>query len=75
MLKLQIQKEVPMLTLHPQYIKDNSGKNLVVLTQNEFDLLIEELEEMDDVRLYDEAKKDDDGERILLSDYLKKRNS
>ena len=64
-----------MLTLHPQYIKDNAGKNLVVLTQNEFDLVIEELEEMDDIRLYDETKKEDDGEHILLSDYLKKRNS
>jgi len=30
-----------MLTLHPQYIKDTSGKNLVVLPQTEFDTLME----------------------------------
>ncbi len=36
---------------------------------------IEELEDLEDVRLYDEAKKEDDGERILLSDYLKKRKA
>ena len=35
--------------------------------------LSEELEEMEDIRLYDEAKKNDDGEYILFSDYLKNR--
>jgi hypothetical protein len=64
-----------MLTIHPQFIKDTSGKNLVVLTQHEFDLLMEELDELEDVRLYDEAKNEDDGERMLLSDYLKSRQS
>jgi hypothetical protein len=28
---------------------------------------------LEDIRLYDEAKKEDTGERILLSDYLKER--
>jgi hypothetical protein len=28
---------------------------------------------VEDVRLYDEAKKEDTGERILFSDYLKNR--
>jgi hypothetical protein len=62
-----------MLTLHPQYIKDTAGKNLVVLPQNEFDYLIEELEDIEDVKLYDDAKKNDTGERILFADYLKTR--
>lgn len=62
-----------MIAIHPQYIKDTAGKNLVVLSQNEFDILMEELEELEDIKLYDEAKKEDTGERILLSDYLKKR--
>ena len=46
-----------MLTLHPQYIKDTAGKQLVVLPANEYNNLINELEELDDIKLYDEAKK------------------
>ena len=63
-----------MLTLHPQYIKDANGdKSLVILPAKEFDSLMEELEELEDIRLYDEAKKEDTGERILFSDYIKNR--
>jgi len=60
-----------MLTVHPQYIKDTAGKNLVILPQNEFDDLMEELEELEDIRLYDEAKKNDTGERISMDDAFK----
>jgi hypothetical protein len=60
-----------MLILHPQYIKDTSGKSLVVLPQSEFDTLIEELEELEDIRLYDDAKKNDTGERIPMEDAFK----
>lgn len=46
-----------MLTVHPQYITDNTGKKIsVVLPMAEFKNLIEELEELEDIRLYDEAK-------------------
>jgi PHD/YefM family antitoxin component YafN of YafNO toxin-antitoxin module len=62
-----------MIALNPQYIKDTAGKNLVILPQKEFDTLMEELEELEDIKLYDEAKKEDKGERILFSDYLKNR--
>jgi PHD/YefM family antitoxin component YafN of YafNO toxin-antitoxin module len=63
-----------MLTVHPQYIKDTNGsKSMVILPVGEFDSIIEELEELEDIKLYDEAKKNDTGERILFSDYLKKR--
>ncbi|MGZ3946290.1 MAG: hypothetical protein ACXVJB_15195 [Mucilaginibacter sp.] len=68
-----------MLTVHPQYIKDTAGKNLVILPQNEFDDLMEELEELEDIRLYDDAKKNDTGERIPMEDAFKiiesKRNN
>lgn len=48
-----------MLKVHPQYITDPNGKKLsVILTINEFNTLIEELEELDDIRLFDEAKED-----------------
>jgi hypothetical protein len=64
-----------MLTVHPQYITDTAGKKLVVLPANEFDTIIEELEELEDIRLYDEPKNEDDGERMLFTDYLKKRRA
>lgn len=65
-----------MITVHPQYIKDADGnKTLVVLPSKEFDTIMEELEELEDIKLYDEAKKEDTGDRILFSDYLKSRKN
>lgn len=65
-----------MIAIHPQYITDNTGKKIsVILPMTEFDSIMEELEELEDVRLYDEAKKEDDGTRILFSDYVKNRNT
>lgn len=61
-----------MLTVHPQYITDTTGnKSLVILPANEFDTLMEELEELEDIRLYDEAKKNDTGERIPMEEAFK----
>ena len=63
-----------MIAVHPQYIRDANGqKSLVILPIKEFDTIIEELEEVEDNKLYDEAKKEDTGERMLFSDYLKNR--
>lgn len=64
-----------MITIDPQYINDNTGKKMVVLLKKEFDLLMEMLDELEDIRIYDEVKKNDDGKRIKFSDYLKKRES
>ncbi|MDZ7934297.1 MAG: hypothetical protein U5M51_04895 [Emticicia sp.] len=64
-----------MIAIHPQYITDTAGKKLVVLPLNEFDILMNELEELEDIKLYDQAKKEDDGERILFSDYLEARKA
>lgn len=50
-----------MLTVHPQYITDNTGKKIsVVLPMKDFKAIMEELEEIEDIKLYDEAKKSDD---------------
>jgi hypothetical protein len=63
-----------MLTVPPQFITDAAGNKIsVVLSIADYEALIEELEDFEDERLYNEAKKDDDGERILFSDYLKTR--
>jgi len=64
-----------MFKIHPQYITDSAGKKLVVLSDKEFKSIVEQLEEIDDIRLYDEAKKEDNGDRILFEDYLKKRRN
>jgi hypothetical protein len=63
-----------MATINPQFITDVNGVKLsVVLPIDEFEAIMEELDELEDIKLYDEAKREDDGERILLSDYLKSR--
>ncbi|HYC29458.1 MAG TPA: hypothetical protein VEB42_11585 [Chitinophagaceae bacterium] len=61
-----------MLTIHPQYIKDAQGnKTMVVISAKEFDALMEELEDLEDVRIYDEAKAQDNGERIPMDEAFK----
>lgn len=57
--------------MHPQYIIDTAGKKLVVLPMKEFKTLMEELEDLEDIRLYDEAKKNDTGERIPMKEAFK----
>jgi hypothetical protein len=56
------------------YITDQRGKKIsVVLPIKDYNRMIEELEEIEDIRLYDEAKREDNSEYILFSDYLKNR--
>lgn len=63
-----------MKTINPQYIKNAKGeKALVVLPVEEFNALMEELEELEDIRLYDEAKKENDSDRVLFDVYLESR--
>lgn len=65
-----------MVNLHPQYINDTKGnKSMVVLSIQEFELLMEELEDLEDICLYDESQKEDTGERMLFSDYLNSRKA
>lgn len=43
----------------PQYITDHEGKKLsVVLPVEEYEKILEALEELEDIRLYDEAMED-----------------
>ncbi|MEB2776860.1 hypothetical protein U3A58_14860 [Algoriphagus sp. C2-6-M1] len=47
-----------MLTINPKYITDQVGNKIsVVLSVKEFETIVEMLEDLEDVRLYDEAKK------------------
>lgn len=50
-----------MLAIHPQYITDNTGKKIsAVLPMKEFKTILEELEELEDIKLYDESKNDNE---------------
>ena len=50
-----------MAALHPQYITDNSGKKTAaIITMKEFNTILEELEELEDIKLYDESKNDNE---------------
>ena len=65
---------VPNKMTYPQYITDAKGEKIsVILPIKEYERILEKLEELEDVRLYDEAKKEDTGEYMLFSDYLKNR--
>lgn len=57
----KLQNNKIMLAIHPQYITDNTGKKIsAVLPMKEFKTLLEELEELEDIRLYDESKNDNE---------------
>jgi len=57
-----------------QFITDDTGKKMgVLLPIKEYNRMLEELDEFEDVKLYDKAKREDDGERITLSEYVKNR--
>ena len=55
-----------------QFITDNKGNKLgVFLPIKEYNKMIEDLEDLEDIRLYDKAKKNDTGERIPMEEAFK----
>jgi hypothetical protein len=54
---------------------EKGNRTAVLLPIKKYNKLIEKLEDLEDVRLYDEAKREDDGYRISFEDYLKTRES
>ena len=57
-----------------QFITDTEGKKVgLLLSIKDYTKILQELEELDDIRVYDLAKKEDNRDGIPLSDYLKKR--
>jgi hypothetical protein len=62
--------------METQFVTDAEGRRIaVILPIQAYEKMLEELEELHDVQRYDEAKKEDDGEKILFSEYLKNRRS
>lgn len=59
-----------------QFLTDEKGnRTAVLLPIKKYNKLMEKLEDLEDVRLYDEAKREDDGYRISFEDYIKTRES
>jgi len=49
-----------MLSLHPEYIIDISQrKKAVIIPYNEWEKILDDMEELEDIRAYDKAKKSD----------------
>ncbi|MDN3582946.1 hypothetical protein [Mucilaginibacter flavus] len=65
-----------MLTLvKPQYITNEDGEKVsVIIPVSEYERMIEELEDIDDVRLFDEAKKNNEPS-MSFDDYVKQRRA
>jgi PHD/YefM family antitoxin component YafN of YafNO toxin-antitoxin module len=64
-----------MNAIHPQYITDKDGKKVsVVIPLAEYEQLLEELDELDDIKLYDEAKADKEPP-ISFDEYVRQRQA
>jgi hypothetical protein len=64
-----------MNAIHPQYITDKDGTKVsVVIPLAEYEQILEDLDELDDIRLYDEAKADKEPS-IPFDVYVKQRLS
>ncbi len=55
-----------MLELHPDYIVDESlNRRAVILPYSEWENIIEEMEELDDIRAYDKAKAEAEADETI----------
>ena len=60
--------------METQFLTDEKGnRTAVLLPIKKYNKLMEKLEDLEDVRLYDQAKREDDGYRISFEDYMKTR--
>ena len=58
--------------METQFLTDETGnRTAVLLPIKKYNKLIEKLEDLEDVRLYDEAKSEDDGYRISIDEAFK----
>jgi len=70
----RLNKNHKILKIIPQYIRDAKGKrSFVVLSIGDFDKVMEELESIEDVKLYDQAKKKNGEKGIPFDDYILQR--
>lgn len=56
-----------------QFIKDETGKKLaVILPMEQYEKMLEDIEELEDIRLYDEVKARNESS-VTLEEYMAKR--
>jgi len=54
-----------MISIHPHFITDDKGKKVSVkLPMKEHTNIMERLDDLNIIKFYDEAKNEDDGERV-----------
>ncbi|MCX6271668.1 MAG: hypothetical protein NTU44_10685 [Bacteroidetes bacterium] len=59
-----------------QFITDDKGKKVsVILSIKKYDRILEDLEELEDIRAYDKVKNKSGEANEPLEDYLRKRNN
>ena len=60
-------------SIHPQYITDENGNRVsVILPIQQWQQVLDELEELDDIRLYDEVKARNES-TLSLAEYNRNR--
>ena len=60
------------MKVHPEYIVDEDlNKKFVVLPYSEWKIILEEMEELDDIRAYDRAKDEADDEILPFEQAVK----
>ena len=60
------------MKVHPEYIVDEDlNKKCVVLPYSEWKIILEEMEELDDIRAYDRAKDEADDEILPFEQAVK----
>ena len=61
-----------MINVHPEYIVDeNLNRKSVVLPYSEWENIVEEMEELDDIRAYDQAKNETKDEVVPFEQAVK----
>jgi len=59
------------MNVHPEYIVDeNLNKKFVVIPYGEWKEIVEEIEELDDIRAYDRAKQEVEDELMLFDEAI-----
>jgi hypothetical protein len=60
------------MKIHPEYIVDeNSNKKSVVIPFAEWEKIVEEIEELEDIRAYDRAKQEVEDELVPFEEAIK----
>ncbi len=61
------------MSINPKFITDNKGKKVaIIIPIREYEKIVDELEMLEDIKLYDDAKSENE-EYTPLEDYIESR--